>query len=89
MKFSPNQPFLAKKAARSALFTGIFLLIVVGVQTTFAAGQIAFASNREGNWDIFVMNPDGTEVRNITQHPADDRHPSWSPDGKFISLYWK
>jgi len=72
----------------SVLFAGILLLLMAeaGVQIAFATGrgQIAFASNRDGNWDIFVMDTDGTNVRNITKHPARDLEPSWSPDGKFI-----
>ena len=50
--------------------------------------QIAFESNRDGdwefewgNWDIYVMNTDGTHPINLTNHPADDNSPDWSPDG--------
>jgi TolB protein len=41
--------------------------------------QIVFVSNREGNKDVYIMNADGSEVINLTNHPADDWHPSWSP----------
>ncbi|MEX0733708.1 MAG: hypothetical protein WD944_01570 [Steroidobacteraceae bacterium] len=30
------------------------------------------------------MRADGTEPRNLTNHPASDSHPSWSPDGRQI-----
>jgi TolB protein len=41
---------------------------------------IAFNSDREdGNYEIYVMRPDGTEVRRITRTPRDDFEPSWSP----------
>ena len=43
--------------------------------------KIALASNRDGNWDIYLMNPDGSEVINLTQHPATDYYPVWSPTG--------
>jgi Tol biopolymer transport system component len=46
--------------------------------------QIAFASSREGDREVFVMNADGTDVVNITDHPAIDSTPSWSPDGSKI-----
>ena len=49
-----------------------------------AIGKITFASDREGNWEIYVINDDGSDPRNLTRNPADDRHPSWSPDGKHI-----
>src|SRR5574341_828229 len=46
---------------------------------------IAFISNRENNsWDIFVVRPDGSDLRNVTQTPAYDSEPFWSPDGQWI-----
>ena len=36
--------------------------------------------------DIFVMNADGSRQRNLTQHPALDGGPSWSPDGKLLTF---
>jgi hypothetical protein len=36
------------------------------------------------NSEIFLMRADGSEVRNVTQHPADDGAPAWSPDGRAI-----
>jgi Tol biopolymer transport system component len=52
--------------------------------------KIAFQSQREGNFDIFVMNADGTGQRNLTRNPAsNDGVPSWSPDGRKITfLRW-
>lgn len=51
-----------------------------------SGGRIAFVSNRGGNIDIYVMWPDGTNVVNITNHPAIDRLPAWSPDGSRIAF---
>ncbi|NJP05741.1 MAG: hypothetical protein HC837_09030 [Chloroflexaceae bacterium] len=42
---------------------------------------IAFHSNRDGNFEIYIMRPDGSEQRNVTNHPANDAFPAWSPDG--------
>ena len=36
--------------------------------------------------DIFVMNADGSNLTNITDHPAFEEFPSWSPDGKKIAF---
>ena len=32
------------------------------------------------------MNPDGTQPTNLTNNPADDQFPAWSPDGKWIAF---
>ena len=47
--------------------------------------KIAFMSNRDGDWDIYIMNSDGTgKDVNITNNTFSERFPSWSHDGKFI-----
>lgn len=43
--------------------------------------RIAFASNRSGNWDIYVMPVTGGQAVQVTDDPADDLAPSWSSDG--------
>jgi TolB protein len=43
--------------------------------------QIAFASERSGNWDIYVMEARGGQAVQITDSPAHEIHPSFSPDG--------
>ena len=42
--------------------------------------QIAYASNRSGNWEIWLMDWDGSNQRQITNHRAMAILPSWSPD---------
>jgi Tol biopolymer transport system component len=59
--------------------------------------KIAFVSNRDEpdayncystsgicNWEIYVMNSDGTGLRRLTDSPNIDTDPSWSPDGTKI-----
>ena len=55
--------------------------LMVGVD---AQAQIAFVSNRAGNWEIYVMDIDGQNPRNLTKNRHNDWHPSWSPDGQSI-----
>jgi Tol biopolymer transport system component len=48
--------------------------------------KVAYAGNQTGDWDIYVMNADGTGTVNLTKQPnlepGDEYAPSWSPDGK-------
>lgn len=46
--------------------------------------KIVFMSKRDGNAEIYIMNPDGSEQVNLTQHRAADYAPVWSPNGKQI-----
>lgn len=48
--------------------------------------RIAFSSIRGGDFDIYVMNPDGTGQVNLTNHVGGDDLPAWSPDGTQIAF---
>ena len=45
---------------------------------------ITFDSDRDGNREIYVMGPDGSDPINLSNNPTDDRNPVWSPDGSRI-----
>jgi Tol biopolymer transport system component len=49
-------------------------------------GKIAFESNRDGNLEIYVMNADGSGQTRLTNDPANDDVPTWSPDGGKIAF---
>lgn len=40
--------------------------------------------SNEKNLDIFVIRTDGTNLTQLTYHPANDSHPAWSKDGRSI-----
>ncbi len=44
-------------------------------------GQVAFASNRSGIPQIYLINVDGTDLKPLTSMPDGACQPSWSPDG--------
>jgi len=48
--------------------------------------QIAFASKRDGPFQIYVMNADGSNARRLTKHNAEDANPAWAPDGAAIAF---
>ncbi|MGB9872617.1 MAG: VWA domain-containing protein [Anaerolineae bacterium] len=45
---------------------------------------IAFVSDRDGYYEIYTMNSDGSHQLRITNNECADWHPSWTPDGKRI-----
>ena len=49
--------------------------------------KIAFTSFRDGNSEIYVMDADGKNPRNLTNHPGIDDSPAWSPNGRRIAFY--
>jgi len=47
---------------------------------------IAFSSDRDGNFEIYVMNADGSNPIRLTYDDAADLYPGWSPDGRKITF---
>jgi len=45
-------------------------------------GEIAFISQRDGNWEGYLMDSDGTDQKNVTNNPTIEDAISLSPDGK-------
>ena len=76
------------KLIRFFLFFGVSLVVLSSVIPVSAeartGAKIVFASNRDGNSEIYIMNPDGSEQVNLTRHRAHDFSPVWSPTGKQI-----
>lgn len=49
-------------------------------------GKIAYASARDGNFEIYLVNPDTTGSARLTNDPSTDTDPAWSHDGTRISF---
>ena len=66
----------------------LLMLMFGGVGRVFSKApttpKILFTSTRDGNYEIYTMNPDGSEQIPITQHPAVDYGAVWSPTGEKI-----
>lgn len=46
--------------------------------------QLVFESNRDGDWDIYIMDKHGGNEEPLTINSFQDRNPSWHPDGDKI-----
>jgi Tol biopolymer transport system component len=72
-----------------SIFCPIILMLMCGaVCRVFAEApktpKILFTSLRDGNREVYMMNPDGSEQVNLTQHRATDLQAVWSPSGEQI-----
>ena len=69
------------------ILAGIAVLGITPLMVAVDAhAQIAFSSDRDGNFEIYVMDTDGKNQRRLTNSLRDDRSPSWSPDGQRIAF---
>jgi TolB protein len=46
--------------------------------------SVAFCSNRNGSWDIYIQPIEGGQPTQLTNSPSHELHPSWSPNGRQI-----
>jgi Tol biopolymer transport system component len=63
-------------------------LVLDSYASWYPRGMIAFERRAEGTefHDIFLMADDGSGLENLTNYPADDGAPTWSPDGNQIAF---
>ncbi|MCB9078421.1 MAG: PD40 domain-containing protein [Anaerolineaceae bacterium] len=47
--------------------------------------QIVYQSPAAGSWDLYVINVDGSNKRQLTSDPGVEGLPAWSPDGQWVS----
>lgn len=48
--------------------------------------RLAFASDRDGDWDLYVMDLKSGEAKQVTNSLQYDSSPSWSPDGQWLAF---
>lgn len=68
--------------------TAVVLLVLGTVSSVWAKApattKIVFTSTRDGNSEIYIMNPDGSKQVNLSRNDAEDWNPVWSPNGAQI-----
>ncbi len=76
---------------RVLVLVALVMAHVIGLARTASAqgsaGQIVFESNRDGNLEIYIMNPDGSGQTRLTNNPGSDFAPTLSPDGSKIAFW--
>ena len=85
-------PWALAGLAVVAILVGLLLALSRGggggpTSASPVTGRIAFASSRDGNREIYLMNADGSGLARLTDNRAGDGRPSWSPDGKRIAFH--
>ncbi len=68
---------------------GQYLRLTTHASDTAPAGRgsrVAFMSSRDGNWEVYAINADGSGLKRLTNNAARDGLPTWSPDGKSIAF---
>src|SRR5262245_45776630 len=55
-------------------------------QTFHRNGKIAFTSDRDGNFEIYTINPDRSDEVQLTNSAEVESYPTWSPDGRMIAF---
>ncbi len=48
--------------------------------------RIAFASNIAGDYNIYIIKPDGSGLQQLTTRTDVDIEPTWSPDGEYVAF---
>lgn len=66
------------------LLSSILLTINVAAEN-IGSEYISFSTNRNGNYDIYMIDRDGGDLQALLDGPADEIHARWSPDGKWIA----
>jgi WD40 repeat protein len=76
----------ARPSPRStATWTAIWDLPALGVTSSYLRPSIASAHGVP--WDVWIVRPDGSELRQLTSFSDDDSSVAWSPDGRWLATF--
>ena len=68
------------------MFVGNFLLIRPEQMASAKGGKIVFTLLRDGNGGIYIIDDNGENLRQLTDHLAHDSYPVWLPAGRHIAF---
>lgn len=90
IKMLQSSPRRSLPVLQIAGFGGFLLLVQIVAILLFAdvpgPARIAFMSDREGNYDIYIMDIDGSKVTNLTNDPSTDGLPGWSDEAEAFAF---
>ena len=82
----PDGSVPGRDAGRDAAADAVADAVAPGPDGAALTGAwLAFASNRLGNFDVFLARRDGSELHALVKGPGNQMYPSWSPDGRTIA----
>jgi Tol biopolymer transport system component len=59
----------------------------VAPDISITGNKIVFFSDRDGNYEIYMMNADGSNQQQLTSNPADDTNPVFSPEASKVYFH--
>ncbi len=81
-----RQIALTRYLALVLVLTFVTVPVTGHAASTGASNQIVFASLRDGNYEVYIMNADGSNQTRLANNTSADFNPAWSPDGTRIAF---
>ena len=70
-------------ATGTLLSSVLFTINVIAQDAT--VGYISFSSNRNGNYDLYIIDRHGENLQRLTDQPTNEMHGRWSPNGRYLA----